>query len=206
MKLKTIFSLLLIFILNGCGDSSTDETNSKKEIWPLAVGNSWTYYVYSYHRYNEDTVKPYDTITYYVSGKKTLNGEDWFYFSAVGRSIHNLMINRNDGFWGINFKDSNNINIDSAVLLYRYPTYLNETYPTDTNGLKTISLNTLVTSSAGDFNCIFFIGIKSNEKLFLSPGFGLIKNELITNINTNVNPPDTNWIRMLLGSYIINKK
>lgn len=204
MRFNIFFSIVLIFIINGCGDSGTNTNNKNDVIWPLKVGNTWTYNVYSYHRYNEDTVKPYDTITYYISGKKTINGEDWFYLSAIGKSTHNIMTNRDDGLWGLNFKDSNNIDIDSAILLYKYPTYLNEYYPNDTNGLKTISLNTLVTSSAGNFNCILLINIKRNDKLFLSPRFGLIKSEQITNINTNVNPPDTNWIRMLLESYVLN--
>ena len=207
MKLKIIFIISIVFLLNNCGESGTSTDNSSKELWPLSVGNTWTYFVYSYHRYNSDTVKPFDTITYYISGKKSINGEDWYYITSIGKSTKVIFTNRSDGLWGYNFKDSTNINIDSAKLVFKYPTYLNETYPNDTNGIKTISLNSEVNTPAGIFNCIKYITVKnSNFDIYFYPGVGQIKTEQITYINTNVSPPDTNWIRMLLASYTLYPK
>ncbi|MBI5323749.1 MAG: hypothetical protein HZB41_00430 [Ignavibacteriae bacterium] len=205
MQLKTTFTIVLIFLIYGCGDSGTDSNDSKNEIWPLAVGNTWTYFVYSYHRYNKDTVKQYDTITHYVSGKKTIAGEDWYFVTSVGRRPNMIFTNRKDGLWGYEFKDSTNINVDSAKLGFKYPTYLNETHPNDSDGIKTISLNSAVITPAGKFNCIKYIYIKRpSEEIYLCPGVGLIKTEQITHINTNVTPPDTIWIRTLLSSYVLN--
>ncbi|OGU10698.1 MAG: hypothetical protein A2X61_05005 [Ignavibacteria bacterium GWB2_35_12] len=207
MKLKIIFIICIVFLLNSCGDSGTNTNDSNKELWPFSVGNTWTYFVYSYHRYNSDTVKPFDTITYYISGKKSINGEDWYFMTSIGRSSKVIFINRSDGLWGYNFKDSTNINIDSATLGFRYPTYLNETYPNDTNGIKTVSLNSEVISPAGKFTCIKYIYIKRpQEAMYFYPGIGLIKNELITAIDTTLTPPDTVWIRMILVSYILFPK
>jgi len=42
--------------------------------------------------------------------------------------------------------------------------------------------------------------------MYFYPGIGLIKNELITAIDTTLTPPDTVWIRMILVSYILFPK
>ena len=212
MKSNYLFFALLAFIIFGCGDNNTNQDNSSKEIYPLAVGNSWSYQVMSYNSTNKDSVKIFDTLTTYVYKKITINGEDWYSISPDGKSSKVLLINRKDGLWGCIIEDSSKINIDSAFLGFKYPTFVNDSNIKNGKGYLTVNLNNEVSTILGKFNCIRYIDIHDqileSNGTYISPGVGVVKDEFITSIHQtdSTSVPDTAWIRQVLYKYHLNSK
>ena len=212
MKSKYLFFALLAFVILGCSDNNTNQDNSSKEIYPLAVGNSWSYQVMSYNSTNKDSVKIFDTLTTYVYKKITINGEDWYSISPDGKSSKVLLINRKDGLWGCIIEDSSKINIDSAFLGFKYPTFVNDSNIKNGKGYLTVNLNNEVSTILGKFNCIRYINIHDqileNNGTYVAPGIGMVKDEFITSIHQtdSTSIPDTVWIKEVLYKYHINSK
>lgn len=205
MKSKYLIIVFIALFFISCDKSGTNPDNASTVLWPLAVGNTWTYYVYNVHSTAKDSILLPDTITLTVSEKYTLVGEEWYSLSPNGNKPEVIFTNRKDGLWRCAIKDSGNIKNGLAELYYRYPTFLNEKYPTDTSGQLTASMNTSVNSPSGSFSCIKYINIKNRDEYFFRPGIGFIKSEHITHIDNTKPIPDTIWIRMLLASYKLNK-
>ncbi|PKL85358.1 MAG: hypothetical protein CVV22_08080 [Ignavibacteriae bacterium HGW-Ignavibacteriae-1] len=204
----SVLLILTFLVFVSCTETGVNNGDNAKEIWPLKIGNSWTYNTYRYFSSDMDSLSFLITQTLRVSKKVTIMDEDWYFFESEGKMVKVAMTNRKDGLWTIDFKDSTKINVDSAKLRYKYPTKLNETYPSNSPAAITRSLNTEVVTPAGKFSCIWYsnynhIGTHENEGVFCAPGIGDIKQEWIKNIDNNVNPPDTSWHRTILVSYVI---
>lgn len=202
MKLK-IFNLFIILVLfAGCGDSGTETSGNDNEIIPLAIGNTWIYKVYNIHSSNKDSLLLSDTITMTITYKINIDGEDWYY---INESEKSLFTNRSSGLWILEFDDTTNIDVSKAMLYYKYPTVVGDRFPTDTAGAQTVSTSYKVVCGAGTFNCIRYVDIKEhifeNNGYFFKAGVGMVRQEVITHIDTNRVIPDTIWIRMDLESY-----
>ena len=210
--MKSIFiTILFMFILAGCGESGTEPNNSKNEIWPLSVGNSWTYSVFYYSSSNKDSLRHTVENSIKVTGKVILNGEIWYEVSFNGKTSRTAMLNREDGLYFTENLNNNGYNPDSAKLALKYPVILNEIFPpSDSNGLLVKNLNKEITTKIGKFNCIQYTKLKyknlDNSGYFCAPGIGEIKTEQITNINYSTAIPDTAWIITELIEYNINRK
>ncbi len=202
------FSIVLfcLFLMFSCSDNSTDSNDSKKEIWPLAVGNKWTYTIFSYHSTNIDSIENKGTFEYYIPYSKIVDGVEWFAFAELGNTPNFYFTNKSDGLWGTEYlKDSANFNPEKTILAYKYPTYVGEYNPKDSSGIKTFSINDLINTTAGSFNCIRYV--RSNDETnsaYLAPGIGLVKTQQITHIDTIAK--DTSWVGQILISYELKKK
>ena len=205
MKSKYLFFALLAFIIFGCGDNNTNPDNSSKEIYPLAVGNSWSYQVMSYHGANKNDVIILDTVTVTIIDKININGEEWFYGSNNGKKLNQILTIRKDGIWEINFQDSTKINSDFATMTLKYPTFINDRVSSK-DGLQTVSLNSEITTPLGIFSCIKYVDVNEpSHAMFYSPGIGFIKSVEKSYINPK-NPSDTTWEATVLYKYNINPK
>lgn len=208
MKFKMSCIIILSFLIVSCGDKGTNPENTNKEIYPLAVGNTWTYLVYSINSSDMILGEPFDTLSYTVTDRITINGQNWFFITPDGsKSPAMIATNKADGFWAITYKKSDSIEkyIESARMWYKYPTFINDKFPTSTIGKITLSLNAKRVTPAGTFNCIRYLGqsqtvLKFNG-IYLSPGIGMVEYDLITMIDTTKTVPDTIWIRELLYKY-----
>jgi hypothetical protein len=209
MKLKFVFFITLCFFFISCGDDNgTNPDNSGKEIWPLAVGNSWTYYVYSYSKSDSTLGEASDSMNYKVSSKLRVDGEDWYVISNNGEAIL-VGQNRKNGFWGYSFDEFMKSKKDTAAMRFNYPTYVNEHSVKKNNDLITLSTDTVIKSAVGTFNCITYAdygkSFKNTSTNYVAPGIGLVRFEVITMITDWEEFPDTIWIRMELVRYNIKK-
>ncbi len=198
-----LFCLLLVI---SCSDNNTDSNDSKKEIWPLAVGNKWTYTIFSYHSSNIDSIEYNGTVEYYIPYSKISDGVEWFAFAEFGETLNFYFTNKSDGLWGTEYlNDTSDFNPKNTLLAYKYPTYVGEYNPKDSSGIKTVSINDLLNTPAGNFNCIKYIQAKDEtSSIYLAPGIGLVKTEQITHIDTIAK--DTSWVGQILISYELKKK
>ncbi len=205
MKYFSIALFCLLLALS-CSDNNTDSNDSKKEIWPLAVGNKWTYTIFSYHSSNIDSIEYKGTVEFYIPYSKISDGVEWFAFAQLGATPKFYFANKSDGLWGTGeLHDTADFNPQNTALGYKYPTYVGEYNPKDSSGIKTVSINDLLNTPAGSFNCIKYIRAKKEtSSTYFAPGIGLVKTEQITHIDTTAK--DTNWVGQLLISYELKKK
>jgi len=202
------FSITLVYILLilSCSENNTDSNDPKKEIWPLAVGNKWTYTFFSYHSSNVDSIKNKGTFEYYIPYSKIVDGVEWFAFAELGDNPNIFFANKSDGLWVTeHLHDTSDFNPQNTGLAYKYPTYVGEYNPKDSSGFKTVSINDLLNTPAGSFNCIKYIQAKDEtSSMYLAPGIGLVKTQQITHIDTIAK--DTSWVGQILISYELKKK
>jgi hypothetical protein len=146
------------------------------EIRPLTVGNSWTYYEFNYDIYGRllgtDTL--YNTIV-----RDTLVDSEVFYIDSTvvwHMASLNLWTNRASGLW------YNSENSDSAVLKYRYPTYIADWYtcPDCWWMTRVISKDTVISIRQESYRCYCYMldyqnGAKSYY--FMAPGIGQVMHE-----------------------------
>ncbi len=205
MKYFSIALFCLLLALS-CSDNNTDSNDSKKEIWPLAVGNKWTYASFSYYNSNTDSIRYNDTIVFFVSSSRIIDGVEWFAFGILGEAPNTYMTNKSDGVWDCDkLEDTLDFNPQNTSLHFKYPTIVGEYNPKDSSIYKTISINDLIKTPAGSFNCVRYIRTTNvSNSIFLSPNIGLVKSERITNIDPNTN--DTTWAGQILISYELKKK
>lgn len=97
--------LIIILLLSGCKKNVTDSIDeySGSVIWPLAVGNSWTYNILG----DEG-----DKYTISISGSMEKNGFTWYYLNENNPEAQ-MFRNDEDGLWS--FENG------EEVLLWKYP-------------------------------------------------------------------------------------
>lgn len=158
------FKLLLIGLFSIIAVSCSDSTSNNepmKELFPLKIGNKWTYQITkndsistSYNDIQKDTV---------------VNGETWYIVLRDGEPVFTSK-NKSDGMW-IMFGNE-------KVLFYKYPATLNDEYMAGAVSVKVVSLNKQITVPAGTFECIQYHTVYSDKEEydeFFCPGTGTIK-------------------------------
>ena len=201
MKIRIQALLLISIIIIACKEKPTAPlTPTANEIWPLAVGNTWTYDIYNYHANEPDSLKLTDTLVYEVSGTIKVLDKEWYECKLNSDKII-YMINHADGLWMYIPKVSPEFYPDSVKLTFKYPTVLNDT----NNGYRTESLSHQITTPAGKFDCIRYIdlnrGFYKSNGVFFYPGVGMVEQDYITTINEWQGKLDTICIKMRLRSY-----
>lgn len=166
-------SLVLILILSGCKDNST-QTLDTSVIWPLKVGNYWEFQHFGISEIidsviilvDRDTLD-YKLIKYHLT--ESLISSPWV--------LNNFYFNNDSGFVDSHGNYSN--------LVYKYPAKQNDFYYDYIYLDSVISTNKDVTVPAGTFKCYEYHKIESPPGYFfqsftivyLSPGIGPIKVE-----------------------------
>jgi|CZKP01.1.fsa_nt_gi hypothetical protein len=159
--LKWNLSNGLSFQLNlSCGKSEneiTDPSGINSPIYPLKVGNKWTFK--DELILSDGTVLDNGTVTQTIVGETMIDGEKWFLLNSTA-FVDQLITTRQDGIY-IYYSD-----IKAAVLKYKYPAYQGEQYVSgyeeflwDSDTLVTFqmtvdSTNEVVSVPGGQYTCL----------------------------------------------------
>jgi len=213
---KLIIFLIIVIILPG-GCEVNNNNNISSQLIPLSEGNYWKYnnsYYFSKRIGGINTAMP---ITFRIGKAISLKNMQWFSFGFMDSA--NFCTNKKDGFYIIGEdeivkKGKDKLLFNKASKLFNFPTKVGDlwlskfsNYFQDT--LITKSINKTINVQAGKFNCIHY-QFKNLEKypksgFFVSSGIGLIKCELIMNIDSNQVSNDTTWNILELTKYKIMK-
>lgn len=189
MRNIILFLLLATFFVlqNGCKKTdSTVNTNSSNVIWPVKLGNTWTYETTNFGV--NGTVLSKVTLTNSITGSKRVLGKD---YALVNTGAY--IRNDDQGAWMLR-DDSTR-----EFFAFKYPGSAGESFANDTdeafiNGkdqilpgvAQIIFTDTMITVAAGQFRCYGYeydytstIDGKIYEKnfFFLSPNIGWIQND-----------------------------
>jgi len=160
-----------------CGKSENEITDSSgitSPIYPLKVGNKWTFR--ETYLFSDGTLLGSDTVTQAIVGEEMMNGEKWFLLKSTAY-VDQLITARQDGIY-VYYSD-----IKTAVLKYKYPTTMGEEYASGyeewTGAVDTLvtfqmtvdSTNEVVSAPRGQYQCykyhapevIAMFGNSSNE-------------------------------------------
>ncbi len=156
-KLFLFFTLLLITAAFACDKDSTGPDDS--HILPLALGNSWTFSVYTIH--TDGTTTSVHTETTEIISSTVIEGETWYIpqfiqgDDTLGGITTTFWTNRGNGLYEMKIPDH-----PEPYLLYKYPAQKGEAYslPFTTETIAQIkSIDTLVDVPYGNnFKCYHY--------------------------------------------------
>lgn len=174
MKWSVYFLPLALLILGCSNNNKSLNPSQDKQIWPLKVGNEWTY---------EDRLLDsagrtvhVDTSVFAVIKDTLIQGERWYVFTynGVRDPEGSLGTIRSDGLW---------TNGPSEGLVFKYPAAVNDTFMMGTDTSIVESIHDTVTVPAGTFVCINYKWVggsepnRTHQYHYMSPGVGFIKAE-----------------------------
>lgn len=178
------FSIMLaaILTLQSCSRSPASPQNIQNspnlQLFPMAVGNSWTYTKSNYDASGNVTASMNATLT--IPRDTTISGETWYFYAYHGTIYWTT---RADGVWRWPFTPGE---ITTPSLYLKYPTVAGDTI-SDSNTVftrtitTTLSLDSLTTTPLGNFHCVLYRQsdfrndtLYSEEYMYYSPGIGWI--------------------------------
>jgi hypothetical protein len=140
------FAILMVCVASlSCGDDDPTNPWQGGEIYPLAIGNSWTYEVMNFDSLGN--VESLDTISASVVRDTVIDGETWYVTEGDGEEgIHiGYCIIRSNGFYS---------NWPDEELLYKYPARVGDQYMVEDDTVIVENLDESVTVPAGEFDCV----------------------------------------------------
>jgi hypothetical protein len=164
-KIIYLLILMLLMLAFSCSKENPVQNNSTNEIFPLKIGNKWTF------KTTSNSIV--STHINEVKADTLIQNEIW-YILTYDTNIVTICRNKSDGWWFV--AESNG----SSVINWKYPAKVNDEYMTyDSTLVKITSINEQITVPAGTFNCYHYYMIHYKEGYtcdeYLSPGVGLIK-------------------------------
>ncbi|PKL85856.1 MAG: hypothetical protein CVV22_04780 [Ignavibacteriae bacterium HGW-Ignavibacteriae-1] len=194
MKKLSLFSLFIFVLALGCSDDSNSPNNNSKELMPLKIGNSWVYNYTYYDGFAEHSGK----VTSTVISDEMYNGEKYYRIETLNH-INNqkkispiYSINKTDGLYMLYFEDNDELHTD----FLKYPVSEGEIFQSnESSKLYVEKVDTLISTSAGKFNCIKYIKkiIFDGKEIDISimyycPGIGRIAGEYFLMSDETRNP------------------
>jgi hypothetical protein len=198
LKLENGLSFEINLLLGKSENEITDTTGIISPIYPLKVGNKWTYA--QKILYKDGTVMDYGTFSMSIIWEVLIDGEKWFWLS-YSNGYWYFITSRQDGIYKYLYS------LKTAQLMYKYPAALSEQYlsgeeiPDDFGNLSLLtykmsvdSLNEMINVPSGNYNCIKYhtpsywkpvgsiVYDTGDEDNFLS-SVGLVKNIVYPNKN-----------------------
>lgn len=166
-----VFSAILsLMLFAGCSKNQDPPKPLGKEIFPMKVGNTWTF----------KSVRSDSSQTYHVNEviRDTVCGTQTWYILTYDTEIRTICKNTTEGWWFI--YTENPLLPGTPALYYRYPAQLNTQYMTaDSTLITVVSINENVTVASGTFICYHYHMIHYRENYeceeFFAPGTGFIK-------------------------------
>jgi hypothetical protein len=162
--------ILSLMLSAGCSKKTDPPTPAIKEIFPLKVGNTWTF----------KSVRSDSSQSFHVNEviRDTLCDAQTWYILTYDTDIRTICKNTAEGWWFLYAE--NPLLPGTAALYYRYPATLNAQYMTADSSLVTVvGLNESVTVASGTFSCYHYHMIHYRENYeceeFFAPGTGFIK-------------------------------
>lgn len=156
------------------GDARHSTPSFSAGIWPLAVGNQWTW-----HETNYDTSGAVtDTAVWLIEIVKDslVNGEHWFIMTGNGERFSEYVLARADGLY---LADS----LGNIDLKFKYPAQVNDSFATHWGDRIAVveAIDDLVTVPAGTFVRYRY---KTTDTVnfmadfeYLSPGIGFVRGD-----------------------------
>ena len=175
---KFFIYLLSLAFLFSCTDSTSPE-DSKLNLIPLKLGNSWSY---NFTMYDSSGVESYSKIqTETIDKDTTILNNTWYSYSNTPHGV--WYCNKSDGHWGYLEAPLTATQKDTSMLIYKFPVSGGEIYGNTENPVEVISTDKKITVPAGIFEVIHTIShfpVSDNYLLhsfetFIAPGIGKIK-------------------------------
>ncbi len=164
----------LVFMLSSCKkDNLVDSSLGEKQIWPLKLGNAWTY-----HQTNYDTV---GSIIQWYNGSKIVtmdtivHDETWYGIS----DDYAFCANKSDGFWQLSGSFQG--------LRYKYPASAGDNWYYGGARMYLLSTDTLITVPAGTYHCYKYRYLWNSIPVvddYFCPGVGLIAEDWYSRTNS----------------------
>ena len=209
MKSMLVACLIMIALLTSCSKDNPVNPSKNKEIYPMKLGNKWTYNTFWYLSSKPDSTFNHDTLFVSIDSSRIIKDEIWFISTSRYKGHPNqwgmaIGTNRKDGFWYL----WEYYSLQAFSLYFQYPTIINHANSInnseDTMFTKSINYDVIV--PAGKFQCIDYKYISqtfTNQDYYFYPGVGLIKNIRLLEIKIQDKVPDTLWAVDELISYEI---
>lgn len=178
-------SVFVLLAQLGCksNPSTTSSNTAIQDIFPLKVGNSWTYLQTYYD--TGDTISG----TLSVTGEETYHGFHAYFYSLSG-PVYNIDYYSGPNVYSVAATDK----IHNPHISLHYPMNIGETFlldsaswdPPYTETLKLIQNSELISTPAGVFNCVHFQLFSGNvlqsttdstaiRDDYYAPGIGLVR-------------------------------
>ena len=164
MKTHNLFiSLILLGLFISCGDDET-EVVKQDPLYPLAVGNSWTYDNTNYNGGNPNTTTTQTTVQF----SYTIDNITGFAFSEYVEGNPMSLLNNDDDGNTVEYLFNNNILVHKTIVykkdVKKVDSWTRKT-AVYTNGdysqyeieeweMTCITSDTIITTPKGDFHCI----------------------------------------------------
>ncbi|MCK9422730.1 MAG: hypothetical protein M0Q38_09035 [Bacteroidales bacterium] len=166
---NALFVIFFLLLLISCRKEYSP-TPFQTQIFPLNVGNHWTF----------QTTIADSTHTIHVNDvlKDTLiNQEQWFILT-YDTVIRTVCRNTARGWWYI--FEGKSPSVMKSDLFWKYPSTVNDQYLTaDSSYVTIVSVNETVKVPAGIFNCYHYHMVHYKQgyecEEYLAPGYGLVK-------------------------------
>jgi len=145
----------------------------------LKIGNTWNY---SRTVYDSTGFVLYTwDINSSIQRDTIINYTKWYGFIDAPGSVY--FTNKSDGYWALQTKVPEYFPNDTSYIVYKYPTQVGDIYGNPETPREVISVDEMITVSAGEFEVIHiittFIGSTNYEldsfEIFITPGIGIIK-------------------------------
>jgi hypothetical protein len=180
-KIRSILiPLILLVAVGSCQDGATS-VEDVQDFYPLAIGNTWKY-VMSPWLFRGQTDSSF---TEYIANDTVIEKRKWFcVYSTLYPGPVRLLANSPDGLLLPVWQEGH----ARAVLYYKYPGYMNDSYPisvgADTLTMTIVGTTDTVETPAGIFNCMVYQQRSRDLKgqylyinTYIQPGVGMILSE-----------------------------
>ncbi len=198
-----VFTFCLILVSFVACNTGSEPEDSKKQLIPLAIGNSW-----SYTQTTFDTTGKVSSAAYHFDDKvdsdTIISNEKWYH--SEGYPNYVWITNRSNGFW--HFAKAGTsllIKRDTTLLVFGYPAKIG----TKPGTYEVVSLDKEVTVQAGTFRCIHYVYKVANPtnywftgfEYFITPGLGIVKWQQFGKLSSG-----NNWVvyKSELTNYKVN--
>ncbi len=182
MVKRLIYFLAVSIFVISCSKNPNSplvsQTNQNHQLFPMAIGNSWTY-----KKSNLDltgNVTSTINVTLNIPRDTTIASETWYFYAYHGTIFWTT---RTDGIWRWAFVAGQP---SFPTLFLKYPTSIGDTI-TDTSSIYskyitvTISLDSLKATPSGTYHCILYRQsyfwndtLQSEDYLYYSVGVGWV--------------------------------
>ena len=181
MKYILLLSFVLILTLVKCKDNSTNPIDTH-QIWPLKVGNFWSFRITTYDTLGGVSFSTIDTVIVYRDS--TYKTGKIYYFKTLANGNFtfqdNAISNLSDGY-----NELTKVN-DSLVanLIYKFPGNPGDTFISNGKPMVIESVNESIKVTAGNFVCYKYVAEENfdyqyiKQIVYLCPGIGEIVTEL----------------------------
>jgi len=203
MKNYLILLSAILLIAYSCADEVNDPSDTVTELWPLEVGNEWTYHVFIEKSSDKGNLIATDTMFLKVWNKVIMDGEDWYLMSPRADDSEYRWKNSEQGFW----RAEEDNGVIHKSLMFKYPTKVGDKSllydgENDYEEIVTKSIGINIDVFAKTYKCIKYqFNSHQYEDVYIAPGLGLVYQKSTTYIALSQTPPDTAWVIMKLAEY-----